>query len=71
MPVNAVAPAIAETGLFVQMTPEHIATMKAKIPMNRFVRTPEIAATAAWAASPKCSFTTSFTYDVTGRRATY
>ena len=69
--VNAVAPAIAETDLFAQMTPEHIATMKAKIPMNRFVRIPEIAATAAWAASPECSFTTGFTYDVTGGRATY
>jgi 3-oxoacyl-[acyl-carrier protein] reductase len=69
--VNAVAPAIAETDLFAQMTPEHIALMKAKIPMNRFVRIPEIAATAAWAASPECSFTTGFTYDVTGGRATY
>jgi 3-oxoacyl-[acyl-carrier protein] reductase len=69
--VNAVAPAIAETDLFAQMTPEHIGIMKAKIPMNRFVRIPEIAATAAFAASPECSFTTGFTYDVTGGRATY
>ena len=69
--VNAVAPAIAETDLFAQMTPEHITAMKAKIPMNRFVRIPEIAATAAWAASPECSFTTGFTFDVTGGRATY
>ena len=69
--VNAVAPAIAETDLFAQMTPEHIANMKAKIPMNRFVRIPEIAATVVFAASPECSFTTGFTYDVTGGRATY
>jgi NAD(P)-dependent dehydrogenase (short-subunit alcohol dehydrogenase family) len=69
--VNAVAPAIAETDLFAQMTSEHIAAMKAKIPMNRFVRIPEIAATVAFAASPECSFTTGFTYDVTGGRATY
>jgi NAD(P)-dependent dehydrogenase (short-subunit alcohol dehydrogenase family) len=69
--VNAVAPAIAETDLFAQMTPEHITAMKAKIPMNRFVRIPEIAATVAWAASPECSFTTGFTFDVTGGRATY
>jgi NAD(P)-dependent dehydrogenase (short-subunit alcohol dehydrogenase family) len=69
--VNAVAPAIAETDLFAQMTPEHIANMNAKIPMDRFVRIPEIAATVAFAASPECSFTTGFTDAVTGGRATY
>ena len=69
--VNAVAPAITETDLFAEMTAEHIATAKAKIPMNRFAQIPEIAATVAWAASPDCSFTTGFTFDVTGGRATY
>ena len=69
--VNAVAPAITETDLFAEMTAEHIATAKAKIPMNRFAQIPEIAATVAWAASPDCRFTTGFTFDVTGGRATY
>jgi NAD(P)-dependent dehydrogenase (short-subunit alcohol dehydrogenase family) len=45
--------------------------MKGKIPMDRFVRMPEIAATVAFAVSPECSFTTGFTYDVTEGRATY
>jgi len=31
----------------------------------------EIANMAAFAASPECSFTTGFTFDVTGGRATY
>ena len=69
--VNAVAPVITETELFKQMTPEHIAAMKAKIPMGRFVSIDEIAALVAWIASPECSFTTGFTFDVSGGRATY
>jgi 3-oxoacyl-[acyl-carrier protein] reductase len=69
--VNAVAPVITETELFKQMTPEHIAAMKAKIPMGRFLSIDEIAALVAWIASPECSFTTGFTFDVSGGRATY
>lgn len=69
--VNCIAPAIAETDLLKQQTPEHIAAARAKIPMNRFVRVEDIAATAAFAASRECSFTTGFTFDVSGGRATY
>jgi NAD(P)-dependent dehydrogenase (short-subunit alcohol dehydrogenase family) len=69
--VNAVAPVITETELFRQMTPEHIVAMKAKIPMGRFLSIDEIAALVAWIASPECSFTTGFTFDVSGGRATY
>jgi 3-oxoacyl-[acyl-carrier protein] reductase len=69
--VNAVAPVITETELFEQMTPQHIAAMKAKIPMGRFLSIDEIAALVAWIASPECSFTTGFTFDVSGGRATY
>lgn len=69
--VNCVAPVITETALFQEMTAEHIATTKARIPMGRFVTIPEIAAVTAFAASPECSFTTGFTFDVSGGRATY
>jgi len=69
--VNCVAPVMAETDLLGQMTPEHIAATKARIPMGRFVGVAEIAATAAFAASRDCSFTTGFTFDVSGGRATY
>lgn len=69
--VNSVAPVMAETDLLQQMTPEHIAATKAKIPMGRFLTVPEIASTVAFAASRECSFTTGFTFDVSGGRATY
>jgi len=69
--VNCIAPAIAETELLKQQTPEHIAASRAKIPMNRFVSVEDIAATAAFAASRDCSFTTGFAFDVSGGRATY
>jgi 3-oxoacyl-[acyl-carrier protein] reductase len=69
--VNCIAPAMAETGLHAQMTPEHIASMKAKIPMGRFLQMPEIADMAAWIVSEECSFTTGFTFDLSGGRSTY
>ena len=69
--VNAIAPVITETDLFEEMTAEHIAAMKAKIPMGRFLRIEEIAAMVAWIASPECTFTTGSTFDLSGGRATY
>jgi 3-oxoacyl-[acyl-carrier protein] reductase len=69
--VNAIAPVITETDLFKEMTPEHIANMKAKIPMGRFLRIEEIAAMVAFIASPECSFSTGATFDLSGGRATY
>ena len=69
--VNAIAPVITETDLFKEMTAEHIAAMKAKIPMGRFLKIDEIAAMVAWIASPDCSFTTGATFDLSGGRATY
>jgi 3-oxoacyl-[acyl-carrier protein] reductase len=69
--VNCIAPAMTETPLLDGMTEEHIRNMKAKIPMGRFVRVDEIAELAAWIASPACSFTTGFVFDITGGRATY
>jgi NAD(P)-dependent dehydrogenase (short-subunit alcohol dehydrogenase family) len=68
---NSVAPVMAETDLLKEMTPEHIAVTKAKIPMGRFLTVPEVAATVAFAASRECSFTTGFTFDLSGGRATY
>lgn len=69
--VNCVAPTMADTDLLKQMTPEFIASIKAKIPMRRLMAIEELAAMVAWIASPQCSFTTGFTFDVTGGRATY
>ncbi|HEY2925260.1 SDR family NAD(P)-dependent oxidoreductase [Piscinibacter sp.] len=69
--VNAVAPAVAKTGLFEQMTPAHIDYMLGKIPMGRFVEVGEIAAMIAWLASEDCSFSTGAVFDLSGGRATY
>ncbi len=69
--VNCIAPAMTETPLLDGMTDEFIKTMKAKIPMGRFVHVDEIGELAAWIASPACSFTTGFVFDITGGRATY
>lgn len=68
---NCIAPAMAETDLLREMTPEHIAASKAKIPMGRFLQIPEIAAMVVWIAGPECSFTTGFVFDLSGGRATY
>ncbi len=69
--VNAVAPVITETDLFAEMSAEYIADKKSRIPMGRFCRVDEIADMAAWVASPRCSFTTGQTFDLSGGRATY
>lgn len=69
--VNCIAPVMTETDLLKEMTAEHIAASKAKIPMGRFLQIPEIAAMVAWIASPECSFTTGFTFDLSGGRANY
>jgi len=69
--VNAVAPAITETDLFKEMTPEFIEGRRRRIPMGRFCTTEEIANMVAWVASPECSFTTGFTFDISGGRASY
>ena len=69
--VNCIAPSIAETELLRELTPEYVAEMRAKVPLGRFVGIEEVAELVAWVASPACSFTTGFTFDLTGGRATY
>jgi 2-dehydro-3-deoxy-L-rhamnonate dehydrogenase (NAD+) len=68
---NCITPVAAQTEMFAQMSAEHIAYMKSKIPMNRFVRVEEIAAMIAWLASEECSFSTGAVFDISGGRATY
>lgn len=69
--VNTIAPAAVHTAIFDQMTPEHIAFMKSKIPMGRFGTVDEIAAMTCWLASDEASFTTGAVFDQSGGRATY
>ncbi len=69
--VNCITPAAARTGLFSQMTRQHIDFMLSKIPKGRFVQVEEIAAMVAFCCSAECSFTTGAVFDISGGRATY
>jgi 2-dehydro-3-deoxy-L-rhamnonate dehydrogenase (NAD+) len=69
--VNCITPAAIKTGMFSQMTEEHIGYMLAKIPMGRFGLVEEIAALVAWLSSEECSFSTGAVFDLSGGRATY
>jgi len=69
--VNCVAPAVAKTPLFSQMTQAQIDYMLSKIPMGRFAEISEIASLVCWLASRECSFSTGAVFDVSGGRATY
>jgi 3-oxoacyl-[acyl-carrier protein] reductase len=69
--VNAVAPAVVQTQILDQLTPEQVAYMTDKIPMKRTGKPEEIAAVVHFLASPDCSFVTAQCYDASGGRATY
>lgn len=69
--VNCVTPAAVRTGIFAQMTQQHIDFMLSKIPMNRFGTPDEIASVVAWLCSEECSFSTGAVFDISGGRATY
>lgn len=69
--VNALAPAVIRTPMVEAMPPGQVTYMTDKIPMKRCGTLDEIAAMAAFIVSPEASFTTGFTFDLTGGRATY
>lgn len=69
--VNAMAPAVIRTALVDAMPEEQVKYMTDKIPMNRCGTLDEFAALAAFIVSEENSFTTGFTFDLSGGRATY
>jgi 3-oxoacyl-[acyl-carrier protein] reductase len=69
--INAVAPAVIQTPLVDALPQATVDYMTAKIPMRRCGTLEEVAAMIAWIISPACSFTTGFTFDLSGGRATY
>lgn len=69
--VNALAPAVIRTALVEAMPAEQVKYMTDKIPMQRCGALEEFAAMAEFIVSPANSFTTAFTFDLSGGRATY
>jgi 3-oxoacyl-[acyl-carrier protein] reductase len=69
--INALAPAVIQTPLVEVMPPEQVKYMTDKIPAKRCGSLEEVANIAAYIVSPMNSFTTAFTFDLSGGRATY
>ena len=69
--INAVAPAVVMTEFVRELPQETIDYMTDRIPMGRCGEVEEVAELVAWVVSPACSFTTGFTFDASGGRATY
>lgn len=69
--INALAPAVIRTPLVDAMPEAQVAYMTDRIPMGRCGELAEAAEMIAWIVSPACSFTTGFTFDLSGGRATY
>jgi 3-oxoacyl-[acyl-carrier protein] reductase len=69
--VNALAPAVIRTPMVDALPEAQVGYMTDKIPMKRCGTLDEIAHMAAFIVSPGTSFTTGFTFDMTGGRATY
>jgi NAD(P)-dependent dehydrogenase (short-subunit alcohol dehydrogenase family) len=69
--INALAPAVIRTAMVDALPEATVDYMTAKIPMKRCGELDEAAKLIAWIVSPACSFTTGFTFDLTGGRATY
>jgi len=68
---NAIAPAVVRTEMVAAMSDKQVKYMTDKIPMKRTGTLDEISSMVAFIASPECSFTSGFTFDATGGRATY
>lgn len=69
--INGLAPAVIQTALVDKMPPQQVNYMTEKIPMKRCGTLEEAANMAAYIVSPENSFTTGFTFDLSGGRATY
>jgi 2-dehydro-3-deoxy-L-rhamnonate dehydrogenase (NAD+) len=68
--VNALVPGVIDAGLTHHTaTEEERALFKSRVPMGRMGRPEELAELASWLASPRCSFSTGATFDLSGGRA--
>ena len=69
--VNCITPAVVQTRILDQFTPDQVKYMVDRIPVGRTGEITEIAALVAWLSSEECSFSTGAVFDISGGRATY
>ncbi len=69
--VNAISPAVIQTRILNQLSPQAVAYMVERIPMGRVGQPEEVAALVHWLVGDDCSFTTGQCIDISGGRATY
>ena len=69
--VNALAPAVIQTPMVHALPEQQVKYMTDKIPMRRCGTLDELVAMVEFIVSPACSYTTGFTFDLSGGRATY
>lgn len=69
--VNVVAPAMIDTPMSKETTPELKAVFAEKIPLGRLGDVDEAANLLVWLASDEMSFSTGAVFDLSGGRATY
>ena len=68
---NCITPAVVQTRILEEFTPEQVQYMVDRIPVGRTGEITEIAALVTWLASDECSFSTGAVFDISGGRATY
>ena len=69
--INALAPAVIRTPMNADTSEETLKYMLGRIPMGRVGEPEEAAEILTFMVSRACSFTTGFTFDASGGRATY
>ena len=69
--VNCVSPALIETDMAKDMTPEQRALLTSKIPLGRLGKPEEVAAVVKFLVSDEASFVTGQCYDISGGRSVY
>lgn len=69
--INALAPAVIRTDMVAAMPEHQVRYMTDRIPMKRTGTLQEAASMVSFIVSPECAFTTGFTFDLSGGRATY
>jgi 3-oxoacyl-[acyl-carrier protein] reductase len=69
--INSLAPAVILTPMVAALPEAQVTYMTDKIPMKRCGELEEAARMIGWIVGPDCSFTTGFTFDLSGGRAVY